>query len=170
MRCASAAAAAVRPPWRGGAVEGAAFLRRTAKAESQSTPVGVHAKDARLGRDMHINAMRAGWLDPRCPGHALASGGARGRGWAPRGAWGVSAAYGLRHLGWLGCLLGPAILDDPRFGALAAAGHARHCARVRRTRDPDELRVCWAGGHKSATDVVKRWQAQSGRSRGHHER
>lgn len=163
VRCASVAAARLVPPWSGddGPEAGAAFLLRVAALESTSRPVGVHRGDARLGREMYEKSTRAGWLRPRaCPGHRLAADRERrpGRGWGPRGSWGVSAAYGLRWTGLAGCLLGPAILDAPAVGALAAAGHARHCARVRRTRDPDELRACWAGRAKRRADVVARWR------------
>ena len=164
VRCASVAAARVSPPWSGdgeAATVGAAFLLRVAALESTSRPVGVHRGDARLGRRMYERATRAGWLRPRaCPGHRLAADRERrpGRGWGPRGAWGVSAAYGLRWAGLAGCLLGPAILDVPAVGALVAAGHAGHCARVRRTRDPEEIRACWAGRAKRRADVVARWR------------
>ncbi len=163
VRCASVAAAHVSPPWPGddGPIVGAAFLLRVAALESTSRPVGVHRGDARLGRVMYERATRTGWLRPRaCPGHRLAADRERrpGRGWGPRGAWGVSAAYGLRWAGLAGCLLGPAILDVPAVGALVAAGHAGHCARVRRTRDPEEIRACWAGRAKRRADVVARWR------------
>ena len=64
VRCASRTAAQILPPWRGGELDGAAFLLATARAESTSQPVGVHAGDARLGRTMWAGAVKAGWLDP----------------------------------------------------------------------------------------------------------
>lgn len=159
VRCASTEAARFAPPWRAGADEGAAFLRRVAMLESSSRPVGVHTRDRWLGQAMWEAAARVGWLRPDvCPGHALRAGGSRGEGWAPRGAWGVSAAYGLRWTGAVGCLLGPAILDVPAVGAVAAAGHLRHCSRVRRTRDPLALRACWAGKRKPRSEVSARWR------------
>jgi len=162
VRCASLAAATVLAPWPGGASQGGAFLAAVARAESQSRPVGVHVRDTWAARQMYRRAVAVGWLDPRgCPGHAASAStidGPAGAGWGERGAWGVSAAYGLRWLGPVGCLLGPAILDVPAFGAVAAAGHAKHCARVRRTRDPDELRLCWAGRAKPRGEVLKRWR------------
>lgn len=160
VRCASLAAAAVSPPWRGGESQGGAFLAAVARAESQSSPVGVHERDTWAARTMYRRAVSVGWLTPEtCPGHAPTSTANRsGAGWGVRAAWGVSAAYGLRWLGPVGCLLGPAILDVPAFGAVAAAGHAKHCAKVRRTRDPDELRLCWAGRAKPRGEVLKRWR------------
>jgi len=160
VRCASFAAAVVSPPWRGGEAQGGAFLAAVARAESQSSPVGVHARDTWAARTMYRRAVNVGWLTPEtCPGHTPTSTANRsGAGWGVRAAWGVSAAYGLRWLGPVGCLLGPAILDVPALGAVAAAGHAKHCARVRRTRDPDELRLCWAGRAKARADVLKRWR------------
>ena len=160
VRCASFAAAVVSPPWRGGEAQGGAFLAAVARAESQSSPVGVHARDTWAARTMYRRAVNVGWLTPEtCPGHTPTSTSNRsGAGWGVRAAWGVSAAYGLRWLGPVGCLLGPAILDVPALGAVAAAGHAKHCARVRRTRDPDELRLCWAGRAKPRGEVLKRWR------------
>lgn len=159
VRCASLAAATVLAPWPGGASQGGAFLAAVARVESHSRPVGVHTQDAWAARQMWRRAVTAGWLTPEtCIGHRRAPAGAAPRGWGVRGAWGVSAAYGLRWLGPVGCLLGPAILDVPAFGAVAAAGHAKHCARVRHTRDPDELRLCWAGRAKRRSDVLKRWR------------
>ena len=159
VQCASVQATRVTPPWRNGADAGAAFLRATARAESNSSPIGVHAGDAHVGAKMWAGAVRAGWLTPAtCPGHHFAAGGRRGRAWAPTQAWGVSAAYSLRHLGWIGCWFGPAALQSTPLAAVAAAGHLRHCARVRRTRNPDEIRVCWAGSHKARADVLRRWR------------
>lgn len=163
VRCASFAAARVSPPWPGGASQGGVFLAAVARHESQSSPVGVHARDTWAAQRMWRRAVTAGWLDPDgCPGHRSAATAANRSGdasaWGVRGAWGVSAAYGLRWLGPVGCLLGPAVLDVPALGAVAAAGHARHCAKVRRTRDPDELRLCWAGRAKRRSDVLKRWR------------
>ena len=163
VRCASFAAAVVSPPWRGGETQGGAFLAAVARAESQSSPVGVHARDTWAARTMYRRAVSVGWLTPEtCPGHRSTTGAGAGAddpgGWGVRGAWGVSAAYAARWLGPVGCLLGPSVLDVPAFGALAAAGHAGHCARVRRTRDPNELRLCWAGRAKRPADVLKRWR------------
>lgn len=158
VRCASTLAPVVVPPWKSGEQAGAAFLRRTAELESHSRPVGVHANDARVATRMWLAAVRAGWLAPDvCPGHGLAAGG-RKRGQGVRGAWGASAAYTLRHLGPIGCWFGPAVLDWPPLGALAAAGHLRHCVRVKRTRDPIKLRACWAGAHKAPAHVEARWR------------
>lgn len=165
VRCASFAAATVLAPWPGGARQGGAFLAAVARHESHSRPVGVHRRDTWAARRMWRRAVTVGWLDPKgCPGHRSAAtvtnrsgDDPADAGWGVRGAWGVSAAYAARWLGPVGCLLGPAVLDVSAFGALAAAGHARHCATVRRTRDPDELRLCWAGRAKRRSDVLRRW-------------
>lgn len=134
----------------------APFLRRVARIEGGGTNPGLHAIDARRGPEMWRRAVAVGWLRPdRCPAHRDPH-----AGWSPRGPWGVAPAYATRHFGPLACYIPPAAHDSIVVSALAAALHARHCSRVRRTRDHEQLRLCWAGGHKDPADVLRRWRAR----------
>ncbi len=85
-----------------------------ARRESNLELVSIHEQDRRWSRTAWRNAVRAGYLDPRCqPYHG---------GWSTRGSFGTFAAYTVHHLG--SCM--PAwVLDLPLFGALAAVRRMR---------------------------------------------
>lgn len=137
------------------------FLRVTAKIEGRGGNPGLHPGDARHSAGMHAAAVAAGWLHPhRCPAHRDPE-----AGWSPRGPWGVAPAYTTRHFGPLGCYLPPAAHDVVVVAALAAALHAVHCGRTRRTRDHRQLRLCWAGAHKDPAAVLARWDAAAAKVR-----
>ena len=147
------AAHSVGEPWL------APVLRQISYLESRGKDLGVHPQDARHGSRMWRRAVKQGWLDPsKCPLHAQS-----GEDWAPRGRYGLSAAYSWRHFGDDACHMAPDLMSTPLVSALAAALHARyidkkyHCSRSDWRRD-ECVRIVWAGFAKNPRGVVARWR------------
>jgi hypothetical protein len=138
-----------------------AFLRRTAEIESRCAWVGRHDSRAgrrrfdRLAAKVWRDAVRVGWLEPdRCPGHRPDAGP-----WATTGGFGAMPAYTHRHLGALGCAVGPWSHAVPIVAALAAAGHAASMGRPGVSHE--YLRLRWAGGGNDPDQVLDRWHGRS---------
>jgi hypothetical protein len=120
------------------------------RRESHCRWVGMHAPDAWAGTRMFRNALRVGWLDPRCGFHR----GARER-FSTRGVHGLSAAYSLRFVG--GCLP-PEVLDVPLVSAIAAARRAREQCRRYAACTTESRRRMWIGAGRY--DRLRRRHAQ----------
>lgn len=112
-------------------------LQRIAHRESRSKRIGLHPNDKWAGPIMWRRAVRASLLAPEtCPFHR-ADTQAEKEEWAPRGAWGLSAAYNSKYLP--GCYPA-ALFDIPAVSALVALRKLRA-----NRQDP---RRAWSGRRK----------------------
>ncbi len=169
VRCASFAAAVVSPPWRGGETQGGAFLAAVARAESQSSPVGVHARDTWAARTMYRRAVNVGWLTPEtCPGHTPTSTTNRsGAGWGVRAAWvcqpltgcagwGPSGVFSGRR-SWTGRPWGPSPPRATPSTAPACDAPATPTSSACAGRgEPRLVRTCSSGGAVRRQDRTAR--------------
>lgn len=124
------------------------------RRESHCRLVGAHEADAWAGATMYRNAVRVGWLDPRCKFHH----GARTR-FSTRGVHGLSAAYSLHLVG--GCVP-PEVLDVPFVSALAAARRAREQCRRHGACTVEARRRLWIGATRYDRKVRARKNRQPG--------
>ncbi|MBK6923290.1 MAG: hypothetical protein IPH07_38230 [Deltaproteobacteria bacterium] len=116
-------------------------LTHICRRESHCRVVAAHPADAWAGASMRRNAIRVGWLDPRCPFHH----GDPER-FSTRGTHGLSAAYSLR---FLGDCLPPEVLDVPMVSAIAAARRAQAQCRHHGACTVEARHRLWAGANRT---------------------
>ena len=105
-------------------------LLKICTRESRCQPIGVHEGDSHLSWRGYHGQVRLGHLDPSCQPYVP-------RGWATRGAWGLSAAS---HWQFLPACYQPQALDLPLVSAWVAAQRwLAWCDRPGRRRG-------WCGG------------------------
>ena len=125
-------------------------LRRICKREAwcgRFRHVKIHEGDAWAGSRFYVGAVRRGWLDPdQCPAHARPESRDEFAQWSVRGAFGMAAAYHVRHLvPYLGECVAPEVLDHPGVAAWAAVLYIEDlCKRTDVCDCPGRARQ-WAG-------------------------
>lgn len=101
--------------------------------ESRCNPIGVHRGDARWSRKVFWRGATQRWLDLRCQNIWQGN-------WSTRGAFGLMAAYNVRHIA---PCVPPHYLDVPLISALVSAIRLiEHCDRQIEHRHPATSR--WA--------------------------
>jgi hypothetical protein len=128
-------------------------LTAICRRESHCRIVRAHTEDAWAGVVMRRNALRVGWLDPRCRFHH----GDPTR-FSTRGSHGLSAAYSLR---FVAPCVPPEVLDIPLVSAIAAARRARAQCRHHGACTVEARHRLWIGAARHRARVTSAHQRRS---------